>query len=382
MEHKIKNFLVASILFFYACGHQKEEQAITPATVNDNGNIVTLTEAQYKNAGIVIEPMGQHMLADVLKVNGVIDVPPQNMVSISMPLGGYLRTTKLLPGMPVKKGEVIAVLEDQQYIQLQQDYLTARARIDYARAEYKRQRILNQSKATSDKVYQLAQSEYNTLMVTINALAQKLRLININPSNVSINHITRSVQVYSPITGYVSRVLVNVGKYISPSDVLFELVNTSDIHLNLKVFEKDLAKLSIGQKLYAYTNSNPSKKHPCTILLIGRTLSNDRSAEVHCHFEDYDETLLPGMYMNADVDIKSYTGNALPQDAIVRYEGKNFVFKVNGKNKFEMVEVTPGHNENGFTEVSFTNKENYNMDSFVTKGAYTILMQLKNKEEE
>ena len=84
--------------------------------------------------------------------------------------------------------------------------------------------------------------------------------------------------------GIVTKVNVNIGKYVNPSDVLFEIVNPSDIHLALTVFEKDVNKLSVGQQLVAYTNNNPSKKYPCEIILIGKDFSSDKAIEVHCHF--------------------------------------------------------------------------------------------------
>ena len=163
--------------------------------------------------------------------------------------------------MKVKKGEIIATIEDQQYIQLQQEYLTIKSKLNYAENEYNRQKELNQSKASSDKVFQQTEMEYKTQKISLSALAEKLRLININPENLNESILSRSINVYSSIDGFVSKVNVNIGKYVNPSDVLFELINPEDIHLNLTVFEKDLDKLSIGQKLLAYNNNQPDKKH-------------------------------------------------------------------------------------------------------------------------
>jgi cobalt-zinc-cadmium efflux system membrane fusion protein len=301
------------------------------------------------------------------------------MVSISVPLGGFLKSTKLLPGMHIAKGEIIATMEDQQYIQLQQDYLTTAANLKYAEADFNRQKELNQSKATSDKAFQQAEADYLNQKITLKSLNEKLRLIGINPDKLNENSISRSVSIPSPIDGYVSSVNVNIGKYVNPTDVLFELVNPEDIHLGLTVFEKDLDKLFIGQKVIAYTNHNSDKKYPCEIILIGKDLSDERSVEVHCHFEQYDKSLIPGMFMNADLEVKSNDAMVLPDDAIVRFENKEYVFIVKDKNTFEMREVKIGDSENGFTAVS--NLTNLSEQSFVTKGAYTLLMKIKNKEE-
>jgi len=369
--------LLVSSALLIACGSDtKTENTETAIAVE---TVVQLSDAQLKNMTLQTGKLEKKSISSILKVNGIIDVPPQNMVSISVPLGGFLKSTKLLPGMHIAKGEIIAIMEDQQYIQLQQDYLTTAANLKYAEADFNRQKELNQSKATSDKAFQQAEADYLNQKITLKSLNEKLRLIGINPEKLNENSISRSVSIPSPIDGYVSAVNVNIGKYVNPTDVLFELVNPEDIHLGLTVFEKDLDKLFIGQKVMAYTNHNADKKYPCEIILIGKDLSDERSVEVHCHFEQYDKSLIPGMFMNAELEVKSNDALVLPDDAIVRFENKEYVFMVKDKNTFEMIEVKVGDSENGFTAVSTS--ANLSGQSFVTKGAYTLLMKIKNKEE-
>jgi cobalt-zinc-cadmium efflux system membrane fusion protein len=171
---------------------------------------------------------------------------------------------------------------------------------------------------------------------------------------------------------------VNIGKYVSPSDILFEIVNPTDIHLALTVFEKDINKLAIGQSLIAYTNTNPSKIYPCKIILIGQDFSENRSTIIHCHFTNYDKALLPGMYMNAEVELHSQQSNVLPSEAIVNFENKNYVFVDKGNKEYEMKEVSTGNTDNDFTEIISADLKEA---SIVIKGAYTLLMKMKNVEE-
>jgi cobalt-zinc-cadmium efflux system membrane fusion protein len=376
----MKNLLTYfALLILTACGTKNSNEEVKADETVDQ-NLVSLTEAQYKSAGILVGKLENKNIATILRASGTIDVPPQNMLSVSIPLGGYLKSTKLIPGMRVRKGEMIAVMEDQQYIQLQQEYLSTKSKLIFSKAELERQRELNQSKASSDKVYQQAQMDNSMLNISLNSLAQKLRMININPSNITENTISRTIPVLSPINGIVSKVNVNIGRFVNPSDILFEIIDPSDIHLNLKIFEKDLDKLSKGQKLMAFTNNQPDKKHACVISLIGGDLSEERTAEVHCHFENFDKLLVPGMYMNAEIEIKSHETLAIPEEAIVSFEGLDYIFVKNTGMEFEMKAVETGVKENKFVEVinsgSFADKE------IVTKGAYTLLMSLKNKSEE
>ncbi|MBK6523335.1 MAG: efflux RND transporter periplasmic adaptor subunit [Sphingobacteriaceae bacterium] len=375
----MKNYiiLITLLTFLSSCGNKKETEDSLKS--NLEVNLVELTPEQIKNAGIAIGRSEQRVLSSLLKVNGVIDVPPQNMVSISVPLGGYLRSTKLLPGMHVNKGEVIAVMEDQQFIQLQQEYLTAKAKSVFIGNEYDRQKELNQSKATSDKVFQQIESDYKSQRILIRSLSEKLKLIGIDPEGLNENTLSRSINIYAPLDGYVSKVNVNIGKYVTPTDVLFDIVNPTDIHLALTVFEKDVNKLFNGQKVITYTNNNPNEKHNAEIILIGKDLSLERSVVVHCHFEQYDKTLLPGMYMNAEIELKSANANILPEDAVVSFENKQFIFIAKGNNMFEMLEVKTGNDENGYIEILGSD---ISSKKVVIKGAYSILMKMKNTEEE
>jgi len=370
-------FFISALWIVVSCG-SKEEATDTTNALSEN--TVALSAAQLKNAAVSLGKIEQRSISSVLKVNGRVDVPPQNMISVSVPMGGYLKSTKLLPGMHLNKGEVIAIMEDQQYIQLQQDYLTAKARLNFMANEYQRQKELNQSKASSDKVFQQTEADYLTEKINVKSLEERLKLIGINPDKLDENTISKSINIHSPIDGYVSSVNVNIGKFVQPSEVLFELINPADIHLALTIFERDLQKLSIGQKLFAYTNNQPEKKYECEIILIGQNLSEERSTEVHSHFENYDKSLVPGMYMNAEIEIKNNNAYALPEEAIVRFENNQYIFLAENEGTYAIQEVKTGNNENGFVEIiageALVNKK------IVVKGAYSLLMTMKNKVEE
>ncbi|WP_028297627.1 efflux RND transporter periplasmic adaptor subunit [Olivibacter sitiensis] len=369
-------------LFFLACGSNDKEESIGEQNADslEVEEMVSLNDSQIKSAGIEVGTPSMQAVSGLLKLQGSIDVPPNSTVSLSFPLGGYLKSTAMLPGTPVRRGQVLAVMEDMQFIQLQQDYLTAKERFRLAEAEFNRQQDLNKSKASSDRVFEQARAAMETQRINRASLEQKLELIGINPQRLDASNISKTVNILSPINGFVSKVNVNVGKYTAPTDMLFELVDPRDIHLSLTVFEKDLPLLSIGQKVWAYTNSDPSDRHEAEIILISRNLDENRSAEVHCHFEQYDHNLYPGMFMNGDVVLRGRTALAVPEDAVVRWENKHYVFLEKEKGTFEMLAVKPGDFSQGFQAV-----EAEGLDSssrVVVKNAYALLMKIKNTEEE
>lgn len=381
----MKSYIIIyfSLLILASCNTDPKNKTSAAQEKPDSANInqlVSFNTEQLKSVGIEIGTPQYENISGVLNLQGVIDVPPQSTVSLSFPLGGYLKSTKMLPGMHVKKGQVLAVLEDMQFIQLQQDFLTAKEKFNLAQSEFNRQRDLNVSKASSDKVYQQARAEMETQRILMNALGQKLEVIGINPAKLLPDNISKSVVIVSPINGFVSKVNVNVGKYTSPTDMLFELVDPSDIHLALNVFEKDLNSLSVGQHVTAYTNSEPGKKFEAEIILISKNLDQDRMAEVHCHFEKYSPLLIPGMFINGEVSVNNKKALTVPEEAIVRWENRFFVFTDSGNGKFEMVEVKPGVVSQGKQQIEATGINGNTR--LVVKNAYSLLMKIKNTEEE
>ncbi|MFY0254078.1 efflux RND transporter periplasmic adaptor subunit [Chitinophaga sp. 30R24] len=356
---------------------QEQPKATTEKTAI-SGNEVQVTAEQFKNGELETGLPVTRDMHQVLKVNGVIDVPPQNVTSVSMPLGGYLKYMNLLPGMQVTKGQVLATLEDPQYIQLQQDYLVTRSRLRFLEADYKRQLELNEAKVNSDKVLQQVKSELESQQVTARSLAERLQLIHIDPTRLTEQQITRSVNIYAPISGFVSKVNVNIGRYVGPTEVLFELINPSDLHLSLTVFENDVASLAAEQPVTCYVNGRPEEKYNASIHFITRSLDDNRTAEVHCHFDKYDKRLLPGMFMNAEIALNNDHVTAVPDEALVKWENKPYLFVVKGKNNFVLTPVVTGMSEEGYTEI----KTDIGGKEVVTKNAYALLMKMKNSGEE
>ncbi|MEO6283519.1 MAG: efflux RND transporter periplasmic adaptor subunit [Dyadobacter sp.] len=381
----MKRYSIICLTFWLliSCGSDpKTGTADEPENVDSTGSgqTVSFNAQQLKSVGVEVGTPQLEKISGTLSLQGKIDVPPQSTVSLSFPLGGYLRSTTMLPGMHVKKGQILAQLEDMQFIQLQQDYLTAKEKFMLAETEFSRQKDLNASKAASDKVFQQARAEMETQRILTSALAQKLEVIGIDPARLKSDNISKSVAIVSPINGFVSKVNVNVGKYTSPTDMLFELVDPRDIHLALNVFEKDLNTLSVGQHVVAYSNSEPGKKFRAEIILISKNLDQDRMAEVHCHFEKYNPALVPGMYMNGEVSVDNKKALTVPEEAVVRWENKFYVFTDVGSGTFEMMEVTPGVISQGKQQIE---AKGVNGDTrLVVKNAYALLMKIKNTEKE
>jgi membrane fusion protein, heavy metal efflux system len=370
---------IAGMLLLTACSSKKQAEPETKESLAED--VVVMTEAQVRNAGIETGMPSAQNINTELKVNGMVDVPPQNIVSVSFPMGGYLRSTKLMPGMHVSRGEVIAVIEDQSLVQLQQDYLVSVAMLTFLQQEYERQKMLNENKVNADKVFQQAQADYSSQKILVKGYSEKLQLIGISPARLSESNISRSVTVHSPINGFVSKVNVNIGKYVTATDVLFELINPDDMHAALTVFEKDITKVKIGQKVKVSFVDDPSSVYNCEVILVTKNVDESRSALVHCHFEAQPKNLLPGMFLNATVSVSNANILTLPEEAVVRFENKQYVYESLGKNEFRMTEVQTGITQDGRIEVN-SGIEGFVTKTFITKNAYAVLSKMKNTAEE
>ncbi|WP_336515358.1 efflux RND transporter periplasmic adaptor subunit [Pollutibacter soli] len=364
------------ILVSGSCKNKPQETEQKKETVTDR---VSMSPEQISKAGIETGVVTKHKLKSELVVNGTVDVPPQNIVSVSFPLGGYLKSTKLIPGMHVSKGEVIAIVEDQALIQLQQDYLVTRNNLAFLETEFKRQQLLHDNQVNADKVYQKTKSEFEGQKILLRGFEEKLRLVGINPSNLTDQNISRSVAVHSPINGFVAKVNVNIGKFINATDVLFELINPADIHAALTVFEKDVSKVKPGQRVMVSFVDNPDEEYPCEVLLVSKNVDESRGTLVHCHFEVQPKQLLPGMFLKARISITDAEVVAVPEEAVVRFGSDEYVLEQEDSTTFRLIHVQSGITDSGLVEIKST--QDLTGKSIITKNAYPVMAKLKTSEE-
>jgi len=371
--------LLISITLLSSCGNKAEETK--QEEHHEEESVIELTTEQVKIIDLKLGKVEMKDLSGAIKVNGMLDVPPQNLVSISAPMGGFVKSTELLQGMKVTKGQTIVVMQHPDYIQMQQEYLETKSQLEYLEAEYKRQQELSKDNVNSQKTLQMAKAQYEGMMAKNAGIKSKLMMLGIPVEKLTSQTIQNSITITSPISGYVTSVNVNIGMYVNPTDVMFKIVDTEHLHAELTVFEKDVPKIKLGQKV-RFTLANETSERTATVYLIGREISADRTVRIHCHLDKEDLDLLPGMYLKAYVEAGTQNLPALPDQAIVNFEGKDYVFVAEKEaNHFKMVEVKKGISELGYTEVEL--QEGLSNESLVVvNGAYDILSKMKNSEED
>ncbi len=351
-------------------------------------DIVELRDDQIKLAGIEFGSVEMRSVSNTIKVNGVVSVAPQNQAKVCMPLGGFIKSTTLFPGNAVSKGQTLAIIENQDFIDIQQSYLEAKNRFVYAEAEYKRHTELYKDDVYSEKNVQQVTVEYKNLKALVKSLEQKLFLIGINPDNLNEDNISNSVSLVSPIKGFLRAVNVNIGQYVSPTDILFEIVNSDKLFLELTLFEKDADRVKAGQKIKFYINTE-TEVHEAFISQTGKSASNDKTFRVYGTVTSECENLLPGMYVNAAIEESDIKVRTLPSEAVVSFDDKEYIFVYNrekeeeGKpfTEYRIIEVKRGVSSMGYTEVIFPEGFDYNSAKVVIKGAYNLLSAKKNAGE-
>ena len=349
-------------------------------------NIVEMNADQYKMADIQLGSVELKNMNSTLKVNGIVTVSPQNLASVCAPLGGFVKHTNLVQGSAVKKGQTLAIIENPEFIELQRNYLESYSKLEYAEANYKRHQELYKDEVYSKENIQQVTSDYKGLKAQVNAYIQKLSMIGIEASKLNENNISGIVPVVSPINGYIKLVNINLGKFVSPTDVMFEIVNMADLTLELTLFEKDINKINIGQKLWFLLSNNEIKSFKATVTQVGKTIAADKTVKVFANINDFSEKIIPGMYVNARIETSSNTVTAVPTQSLVRFDEKDFIFVYEKSKKegskdvteFKMVEVKKGTSDGGFTEIFLPENFDVKNTKVVTKGAYTLLAAKKN----
>ncbi len=351
-------------------------------------DIVEMRDDQISMAGIQTGSVELRVVNNQIRANGVISVAPQNLATVCMPLGGFIKSTTLFPGNEVSKGQTLAVIENQDFVDIQQNYLEARNKLAFAEAEFNRHTELYKDDVYSEKNVQQVTVEYKNLKGLVRSLEQKLILIGIDPHKLNEDNISNTVNVVSPIKGYLKTVNVNIGKYVSPTDILFEIVNNDKLFLDLTLFEKDAEKVVTGQKIKFFI-SNETEEHEAVISQTGKSINYDKTYKVYAMITSSCKNLLPGMYVNALIEESDIKVTSLPAGAVVSFDDKDYIF-VFDRNKeeegkpfteYRIIEVKKGASSSGYTEVTLPEGFDINTAKVVIKGAYNLLAAKKNAGE-
>ncbi|MBE9600224.1 efflux RND transporter periplasmic adaptor subunit [Pedobacter sp. MC2016-24] len=294
-----------------------------------HGNEIELSDQQISAVGIVIGEISQKNLTAVVKASGQLAVPPQNAAQINVLSGGIIRKINVIEGQRVTRGQVLVTIENQEMIKLQQDYLAAKGGFTYVEAEHNRQQQLKAANAGTGKAQELAEANYNAERSKIKALEHQLQQLGISPGKVAAGKITSLIPVTAPIQGTIGKINAETGSYAQPGVSIMDIVDNSKIHADLIVFEKDLASIKMGQKVQFRLTNQKNQEIEGEIYGINKSFENDsKGVVVHAVIKNPGANLIPGMYVTGLIGIGTTTAAAVPIDAVIRSEGKQYIFIV------------------------------------------------------
>ena len=368
-------FLLSTFLFM-ACGESANKSENDPINLEEKP--IEISKAQFEGSKMLLGELSEQSFPIIVQSTGMIDVPPQSRAIISSFAGGYVQKTPLLVGNKVRKGQVLATLENPEFVEMQQSYLETAQQLTYLKSEYERQKTLVEEQISSQKSFLKAESNYKSALAIYNGLKKKLQMLNININAVEAGNITSEIALYAPIHGSVTKMNISKGTYVSPADEIMEIINTDHIHLELAVFEKDILKIKEGQKIVFNIPEALEDTFEAEVHLVGTSIdTKNRTVKVHGHLEDdKNHNFALGMFVDAQIITESSQALALPNDAIITLDDKYYVLLINSKEEaryvFNQKEVTIGSSFNGYTMIKniddFTEK-----DLFLVKGAFNLI---------
>lgn len=357
--------LATAAWFFASCGskpaddHGEEAQESAERPHSDD---LVLTQRQVEAVGIAFGKVEERNLSDVVRVNGATALNPQDRAEVSPLVGGSLRSIAVIEGSKVAKGQTVAWIENTEIVALQREYLQNQSALSQAKRELQRQRELRSKGAGVEKNLQQAESDCETAQAAVTGLACQLRQLGIDESEVRKGNMVTRIPVKSPIGGFVDKIYKSTGSYANAEQPVLTIVDDSKMHIDINVYEQDMAGLAVGQQVDFVLTNNPSVHLTGVIYEFASSFTdNTKSVLAHVRITDKGTAtkLIPGMYVTGTVRKGIHAVPAVPQKAVAGSEGKHYIFVLErteagdgGKAyHFRRTEVMTGAEELGYVQV-------------------------------
>lgn len=349
---------------------------------------IHLTKKQIATMNISFGEFSQMKINDFVKATGTLGLPPNALTSVSAKANGFIKNSKkYVEGNYVKKGVIMAYLENPEFIKHQQEYLEVAAELVYDQQELARQKVLFTSNAGVEKNVQRLQSEVNQKTAKLTGIAKQLAYLGINASELTTDKIVQRIPIYSPMSGYITSIQMHNGMYVTPEMELMEIVNENHLHLELDVFEKDIAAIKEGQQISYSIPALNNQIYEGEIHVIGKEFNiQNKTVRIHGHLEKDRPKFIKDLFVEAKIWLNDQTVQALPEKAVIKDGAFSYIYVANNQTdedeiKFEAIRVIAGITDNGFTSVKLIDVIPDKM-KIVTEGAYFVYAQSKAGELE
>ena len=347
-----------------------------------------LTKAQIETIGLEFGDFSSIKVNDFVKATGTLGLPPNGYASVSAKSEGIITgTKKFVEGNYIKKGVLVAYIENPQFIVKQQEYLESKAQLKLKQLDLARQQSLVDASAGVSKSLQSAQAEVAILEAKTVGLSKQLAYLGISSSNLTPNTISQRIAIIAPMSGYISNINIHNGMYAQPTVSLMEIISSEHLHLELDVFEKDIVNIKIGQKISYTIPALGNTIYKGEVSVMGKEFdAKTKTVRIHGHLEGEKPLFLKDLFINAKIWLNDNTSTAIPEKAIIKDGDNSFVYVAENKKdateiEFKTIRVLPGATNNGFTAIKILEEIPKGMQ-IVTKGAYYVYAQSQAGELE
>lgn len=378
---KYISFHLLLLVALNSCGTKESTEESMVVEVAEGDAPVLVSQKQFEAAGMDLVSLSEQPFYESIIANGMFEVPPKYQSSVSAYYGGYVKQFDLLPGQTVRQGQVLFTLENPAFISTQRDYLEAKSQLAYLESEYERLKALSEDNVTARKNFLKAEADFNRTKVQFAALKKELELMRINPDELTEENIRTTIPILAPISGFATDIMVTKGQLLSPDEEALHIINTDHLHLELSIFEKDLAKIQPEQTIRFSTPNMPEQVYEAEVHLINRHIDPEtRKLSVHGHLKNEKETSLfsPGAYVEGQILTSSKMAIALPSESVVEMDGTYYVLQLDqsddGGYSFIQKTVKTGAHTDDFVEV--LNVEDFPKNArFLGKGAFGMVLE-------
>lgn len=365
MKYLLKDIYLLALIpaIIFSCSNPSDSNQ-SPDEQPSNGGI-TLSDMQIEQAGIKTGALPMVTIKKEIECTGVIDVPPNERVMIHSLIAANVVDIKVLPGNTVRKGEIIAIMEHPNIIDLQFEYLSSKSELHKLDTELKRKTELYNSNVTSEKEYQEIKSLHEISMAESQSLINKLNLIGITVESLDRNGISSRIGIRASIAGKIGQVMVNNGEFVEMNRAMFSIISETHKHLELEVFSQDAVNVSGGQMIQFKVPGMESWLNG-TVELVNPEVSSSNTVRIHGHITDL-ESLKIGSFVEAKILIQEYRVTGVSNQELIRQNNKTFLFQYH-QSSFVKVFVETGRSDEKFTEILKTDSAN----KWVLSGNYYL----------
>lgn len=363
----IKRFILVAaltVITFVGFSFLSQSKAETSESENQEEEIdfqnIPLSEKQVKAVDLKMGEAQEREMDAMLHVNGSLVLRAQDMGNVSSLMGGIVKNVYVKEGQMVSRGQVVATIENTDVVTLQREYYTAYKESEMARLELDRQKTLASAGAGIKKTLQMSEKNYKVAKANLLGTGRQLQQMGISTKQVAKGKFTTVFPLRAPISGTVSDMQASLGSYADMQTPLMKIRNNHAVECDLNVFEKDIAKVKVGDQVLVSLTNQPGVNVSGRVYGMNQYLNKGtKSVAVHVKLDaKRGAKLFEGMYVSGQIATGRQLCMTLPDKAIVSADGKQYVFALNqqhsngGTYSFSRHEVTTGVSNNGYTEVA------------------------------